>query len=282
MAPAVTDPWSTEAYQHAASFVPKLATKIMQWLDPQKDDVVLDIGCGDGILDVQIAQILAHGQGRLHGIDSSGAMIEAARAKAAADAGVRKAENKCTFEVLDATSLIHTSTLQTQYFTKIFSNAALHWILRPEATREALFRGVKAALAPGGSFAFEMGGLGNVAEIRSALLLAIGRRVGLAKAQEVDPWFFPDEEWMGRMMEETVGGWKIERIEREWRPTPADEGGVEGWVRLMAYQFFQVLPESEREAAIKEVVDVLEIICATPGGGYMYNYVRLRVLARKV
>jgi len=26
--------------------VPKLATKVMQWLDPQKDDVILDLGCG--------------------------------------------------------------------------------------------------------------------------------------------------------------------------------------------------------------------------------------------
>lgn len=35
-----------QAYQNAASFVPKLATKVMQWLDPQKDDVILDVGCG--------------------------------------------------------------------------------------------------------------------------------------------------------------------------------------------------------------------------------------------
>ncbi len=35
-----------QAYQSAASFVPKLATKVVQWLDPQKDDVILDVGCG--------------------------------------------------------------------------------------------------------------------------------------------------------------------------------------------------------------------------------------------
>lgn len=35
-----------QAYQHSASFVPKLATKIVQWLDPQKDDHILDVGCG--------------------------------------------------------------------------------------------------------------------------------------------------------------------------------------------------------------------------------------------
>jgi protein-L-isoaspartate O-methyltransferase len=35
-----------QAYQHSASFVPKLATKIVQWLDPQKEDHILDVGCG--------------------------------------------------------------------------------------------------------------------------------------------------------------------------------------------------------------------------------------------
>lgn len=158
----------------------------------------------------------------------------------------------------------------------------MHWILRPEARREAFFRGVGSALAPGGRFAFEMGGLGNVSEIRAALHMAIGRRVGLDRAREVDPWFFPDEAWAKEMLEGTVGGWEVERVEREWRPTVADAGGVEGWVRLMAKQFFEALPEEEREGCIKEIVDVLEVICAMPGGGYMFSYVRLRVLARKL
>ena len=35
-----------QAYQNSASFVPKLATKILGWLDVQKDDVILDVGCG--------------------------------------------------------------------------------------------------------------------------------------------------------------------------------------------------------------------------------------------
>lgn len=105
--------------------MPKLASKILCWLDPQKDDVILDIGCGgeppprrhltlkvvrnarkltqltshiitvDAVLDIQIAQILAQGKGRLHGIDSSKAMIAAARKKAEEDDAAR---GRCTFE----------------------------------------------------------------------------------------------------------------------------------------------------------------------------------------
>ncbi|KAK3341251.1 S-adenosyl-L-methionine-dependent methyltransferase [Lasiosphaeria hispida] len=274
------DTWSSEAYQHSASFVPKLATKILQWLDPQKDDVILDIGCGDGVLDVQIGQILAQGQGRLHGVDSSAAMINASTASIAS----ASLEGKCTFEVIDATDLVSKAELQKQEFTKVFSNAAMHWILRPEERREVFFRGVKEALAPGGHFVFEMGGLGNVCEVRAAVLTAVGRRIGLAKARAIEPWFFPDEEWARKMMEETVGGFEIEKIEREWRPTTADEGGIKGWVRLMVEQVFQALSgdAAGKEACIREVIDVLEIVCAKPGGGYMFSYVRLRVAARKL
>ena len=94
--------------------MPKLATKVMGWLDPQPDDIILDIGCGgeylssgglekrdtsfdikstDGILDVEMAKVLAQGKGKLHGIDSSRAMIDAS-VKAIQDSGV----DNSTFE----------------------------------------------------------------------------------------------------------------------------------------------------------------------------------------
>lgn len=43
---AQPDNWSAEAYQNAAAFVPKLTTKVVEWLDVQPGDRILDIGCG--------------------------------------------------------------------------------------------------------------------------------------------------------------------------------------------------------------------------------------------
>jgi hypothetical protein len=126
-----------------------------------------------------------------------------------------------------------------------------------------------------------MGNMGNVAEIRTALLSVVGRRVGMEKAREVDPWFFPDEVWMKKMLE-TFGGFKVERIEREYRPTKVDDGGIDGWVKLMGKQFFDAVPEGEREECEKEVGEVLKTVCESPGGGDWIGYVRLRVLARKL
>ncbi|TDZ68076.1 putative methyltransferase [Colletotrichum trifolii] len=246
--------WTTEAYQHSASFVPKLATKVVGWLDVQKDDVILDIGCGDGILDVDFGQILAQGSGSLYGIDASASMICTAE-KLVAEAGL----TNCKFEVLDATKIktSQTPSLQTPTFTKVFSNAALHWILRPPGSQGPVFSAIRDALRPDGTLVLEMGGLGCVCEMRTALLMAVARRVGIEKAKEVDPWFFPDEEWLRNVLENEVGGWKIEKLEREWRPTMADKGGVEGWCRLMGKELLDAVPEGEREVAVREVVDVL-------------------------
>lgn len=171
----------------------------------------------------------------------------------------------------------------------------MHWILATSASRQRdFFQGVHAALKPSGVFCFEMGGMGNVAEMRTALLGAVGRRVGIDKARAVDPWFFPDEGWMRTMLEdEGEGGgegggrfkFKVERIEREYRPTRADEGGIEGWVRLMGKQFLDAVGKEgseEREACLTEVCDVLKTVSHSPGGGDWLGYVRLRVLARKI
>lgn len=188
---------------------------------------------------------------------------------------------------MDATKLDQASHLLKGQYTKIFSNAALHWILgacKADAARQAaVFRASRDALAPGGVLVFEMGGMGNVAEMRAALLAGAARRAGLAAAAAHDPWFFPDEAWAAAMLEHTVGGWKVERSELEYRPTVAAAGGVDGWVRLFGAPFFEAVPEgTEREETVREVVEVLETVCRNPSGGYQLGYVRLRVKARKL
>jgi len=129
-----------------------------------------------------------------------------------------------------------------------------------------------------------MGGFGNIAEIRAALLSVISRRIGVERAREVDPWFFPDQEWMRRMLEEEVGGFKVVRSELEHRPTKADKGGLEGWLGLMGKQFLDAVEGGEeREKCEREVAEILKSICESPSGnGVWLGYVRLRVLARKV
>ncbi|KAL8998195.1 MAG: hypothetical protein Q9169_002680 [Polycauliona sp. 2 TL-2023] len=268
------DHWTQEAYSTSASFVPELTAAVLQWLNPQPDDVVLDLGCGDGVLTAKLKETCAS----VTGIDASANLIIAAKKTYAARAGL-------SWHVQDCRYLDRWINFQTEGYTKVFSNAALHWILRDPSTRQSVLQNVYDILRPGGSFAFEMGGKGNVAEVHAALIAAVAHQgVGLEAAQELCPWYFPSEALMKQMLEHV--GFFIQKMKMEYRSTKltADkEGGLEGWVRLMGAEFLQGLESSvKKEAAVREVCEVLKTVITHEEDGSMYlGYVRLRVLATK-
>jgi hypothetical protein len=195
----------------------------------------------------------------------------------------------CEFYNVDARALLPVLTQKRgdalSLFHKVFSNAALHWILRDESAQDTVFKDIYHMLKPGGSFVFEMGGIGNVVEMRAAILEAVSKTVGEKVARESDPWFFPDEEWMRGKLEEH--GFVVEKMELEERPTRVEEGdggGIDGWVRLMGKKFFDAVGGEGtpvREECIKETVERLEMDCKSPDEGHVIGYVRLRALARK-
>ncbi|KAI9732429.1 MAG: hypothetical protein M1834_001637 [Cirrosporium novae-zelandiae] len=265
------DHWSTEAYSAAASFVPKLTAKVFSYLDPQPEDQILDIGCGDGILTAKIAP---HAKAVL-GLDASQAMIAAAKDS-------YKSQENVEFRVADCRYLTkEVGEKEEGKWDKVFSNAALHWILRDPETRKAVFHDVYAMLRPGGSFAFEMGGGENVTEVHAALIQALVHEgLSIKEAIETSPWFFPSEEWMRGTLEET--GFKVEKLEMEHRPTKlTEEAGLEGWVRLMGAAFLDKVKVERRDGVVKSVVDAVGAVIRREEGGFWLGYVRLRALARK-
>lgn len=264
------DHWTHSTYNASASFVPKLTSEIVQWLDAQPNDVILDLGCGDGVLTAQIANSCT----RIDAFDASSNLIESARISYGT---LLNAD----WYVVDCRYLEENGEIQEGRYNKLFSNAALHWILRDPFTRMSVLRGAYKALQPGGEFIFEMGGAGNVADVHTALLAALvhqGRSI--EQARGACPWYFPSEQLMKSMLEEV--GFKVEKSKLEYRPTELT-GGLEAWVRLMGAQFLEVLPTDEKkEAVVKEVCDVLKTVLTHQEDGTMWlGYVRLRVVARK-
>lgn len=231
--------------------------------------------------------------GSIHGVDNSESMIKGAEADA-----LQKNISNVTYEVCDASDpAINTCIVQTTSsgsYDKVFSNAAIHWFLKTKP--DSFFRNILNVLKPGGTFVFEMGGMGNVAEMRTALLFAVAKRckpshhadsgveteTSLEEAEYWDPWFFPDEKWMRNAL--TDSGFEVEKLELEYRPTPMETnggGGLEGWVRIMGSNHFKPLTYEQKEEAVKEVVDTLKTVCRTPDGRELIGYVRLRAVARK-
>ncbi len=67
-------------YEKASAHQKEWGTKLIAELDLNGDEIVLDLGCGDGTLSVQISEILPKGE--VVGIDASQGMIDAALPKA--------------------------------------------------------------------------------------------------------------------------------------------------------------------------------------------------------
>ena len=268
------DHWSSNAYQSSAGFVPKLTTKVIQYLDIQPTDRILDIGCGDGVLTTQVAQTASSGQ--VLGLDASKSFISTAQEKYSAP--------NCSFRYQDCTKLDECPEAVDGSWDKVFSNAAMHWILRNPSIRIPFFHNVNKALKSGGTFVFEMGANGNVAEVQAAAtaaLLHVG--ISLEDARKASPWFFPSTDHMFALL--SGAGFEVEKCEHEYRSTKTTEdknGGLEGWVKLMCAPFLEVVGEEKSGAVLKEICDVVDpIITRHEDGSKWMGYCRLRAVARK-
>lgn len=242
--------WSAADYAKHAAFVPRLGDAVLRLLAPKPGELILDLGCGDGALTARIAEAGA----RVIGLDSSAEMVEAARARGI-DAFVADAEamDLARFGQFDA----------------VFSNAALHWMLDPDAVAAGIFR----ALREGGRFVGEMGGEGNLATLRAALRAElIARGYGMP---ERDPAWYAGAEEFTRLY--LVAGFSDVRAELIPRPTPLP-GGVADWVRTFRAGLMDVamVPEWEREDVAAAVEARVAPLLRQADGSWNADYVRLR------
>jgi len=247
--------WSPADYAKNAAFVPRLGDAVLHLLAPQPGELILDVGCGDGALTERIAAAGAN----VIGLDSSPEMAEAARARGI-DAFVADAEamDLARFGQFDA----------------VFSNAALHWMLDPDAVATGIF----AALKPGGRFVGEMGGEGNLATLRRGLRDELTGRG--YKMPEQDPAWYASVEEFTRLY--CTAGFSGIRAELLPRPTPLP-GGIADWVKTFRAGLLDVamVPEWERDAVAAAVEARVAPALRRPDGTFCADYVRLRFSMRK-
>jgi SAM-dependent methyltransferase len=244
-APVSTSKWDAADYAKVGAFVAELGGAALDLLDPQPGERILDVGCGEGTL---TKRILERGATVL-GIDNSPEMIAAARA-AGIDALLLPAENMTFSSEFDAA----------------FSNATLHWVLEKEQAARAIYR----ALKPGGRFAGEMGGEGNLKNLRQALDEELIIR-GYQPPVEASNWYASPEEFAA--VYEAAGFRELDARLIE-RPTPI-EHGVAAWVTTFRKGWLDraAVSEAERAEIAAAVADRI--------GSNVADYVRLRFIMRK-
>jgi len=251
--------WSPADYATNAAFVPALGAAALELLDPKPGEMVLDLGCGDGTLTKKIVDAGAS----VIGLDASAAMVEAARGRGI-DAFVADAE------ALD----LDGQALRFGRFDAVFSNAALHWMLDPDAVASGVFK----VLRGGGRFVGEMGGEGNIATLRQGIRDELTTRG--YPVPPADPQWYPGIEEFVRLY--GCAGFVEIQAQLIPRVTPL-KTGVAAWVKTFRSGWLDAaqVPQVERESVAAAVEQRLAPRLQSPDGSWFADYVRLRFKMKK-
>ena len=164
-------------------------------------------------------------------------------------------------------------------FDVAFSTAALHWI--PD--HEAILRGTRAALRPGGRVLFQMGGRGNIAEALAVVddVVSRPRWRGCFVGFEPPHHFFGPEEyeiWL------PAAGFSVTRLALFPRDMPhAGRAAFLGWLRTTWFTYVDCVPPALADAFVEELADAYEAAYPPDGDGvFRVRSMRLEVEARAV
>lgn len=245
--------WNPETYRRDVAFVHESAEDLVSWFAPRKGEDVLDLGCGTGELTARIAD---HGA-RVVGVDASESML----------AGARRSFPSLDVRLGDGHALPF-----EQEFDGVFSNAALHWMTRPDE----VVHGVRRALRPAGRFVFEMPEETSIARTLDAfdrgLVDVVGRPFDRGR------WYFARLGDQASRLERA--GFQVVSAHSFERPSfVADRDGTSGlahWFELFTGDFLASLGDARAEVLARVEHHAAEL--RSPGG-YTLDYVRLRMKA---
>ena len=241
--------WIAKRYATHGRFVSDLAEPLIDILNPKQNELILDLGCGDGAL----TQKLAFRGIKVIGVDSSLDQILATKERGVAAL------------VMDGHQLGFKGV-----FDGILTNAALHWMVKPSAVID----GLRDSLKFGGRLVGEMGGVGNIAIIIRALKESMKSRKLTKKFNF--PWYFPKTKEYKKLLESH--GFVVKFIQLIERPTTLP-GDFSGWLHTFGEPFLLALSVEDRNEFVSEVTSKLKPILYEPHGKWVADYVRLRFSA---
>ncbi len=242
-----TRDWDAATYDRIANPQARWGTSILDRLPLRGDERVLDAGCGSG----RVTQLLLERlpRGSVVAIDASAQMLDAARARLAADLP------RVEFVQADLSRPLPIGAP----VDAILSTATFHWI----ADHDALFANLAAVLRPGGWFVAQCGGAGNIATVMAALD-DLGERYR--------PWHFATAEDTKRRLE-AAGFVDVETwLQPEPTPIPAEDFETFLGTIVLGHNL-ERLPANERAAYVHAVAVRLP--------GPELDYVRLNLVARR-
>lgn len=243
--------WNATKYNKHADYVSNLGMPVIDLLNPQKNERILDLGCGEGTLATEIQKF----DTKVVALDLSVDMVEKTKAK-----GIES-------YVMSATELEFKNE-----FDAVFSNAVLHWV---KDSNTAINK-IHISLKEEGRFIAEFGGYENIKYLTDAMQQVFNNNPEFGLFN--NPWYFPKDTEYKELLESN--GFKVEYIEIIPRPTPVDD--ILNWLTVFANGIVSHLTNEQQENFKQEVRDILKPKIYTEENGWVADYVRLRLKAVKV
>ncbi len=243
--------WNAGLYDNKHDFVSKYGKGLLAFVPENKNQSILDLGCGTGTLTAQLSDFA----GEIIGADSSESMITKAKEQ----------YPNIKFTVCDALALPF-----EKKFDVVFSNAVFHWI----ADHNALLKQVHKALKPNGLLVCEFGANGNIATIENAFI-----DVCREFEYEYKPRFnFPTSEHFAELLKQN--DFIIDKVYDYARPTSLkdNERGLANWMRQFFAFDLERMPEKVQNEIIKKVEDSTKESLWN-GSEWVADYRRLRAIA---
>jgi len=255
--------FDSEKYKRASSQQKAWGRKLIVELDLRGDERILDLGCGDGALTAELAELVTDGS--VLGIDSSVSMIETAR-KDCSSKNLR-------FELQDIEKIDFESE-----FDLVFSNAALHWV----KDHRRLLANVHRSLKDRGVARFQFAGDGNCSNLIAVLQETISQKDYAGYFEDFQwPWYMPVVEQYRKLLDDAAFGEK-----RLWHQS-ADKHfeSVEAMVRWIdqpsIVPFLRDVNEKDRQRFRDAVVERMIERTRQSDGTCFETFCRINVLARK-
>ncbi|WP_211746181.1 class I SAM-dependent methyltransferase [Paenibacillus sp. Marseille-Q4541] len=248
------NPLNNEVATNPLDYFNNPKDEVFSLLQPQPDEQILDVGCGNGGFMARIAAAKAIPTG----IDLSEDMV-------------RRAKEKYPELNIQVEDICHYRT-EIRY-DAVFSHAVLHWIKDAPAVAESIW----LALRNGGRFVAEFAGSGNVASLTTAIEEELEAR-GYASAGR-SPWYLPTIGEYASLLEKT--GFRVILTQHFDRPSPLKRDvGIRVWLESFADYFFFDVTTAEKESIYQAIEAKLKPKLYHDGQWFI-DTSRLRVVAIK-
>lgn len=169
----MTFEFDVEKYKKASAHQRQWGKKLISELNLKGSERVLDLGCGDGGITAQLAELVP--DGFVIGIDASQNMIDSAQK-------TQKGKN-LRFDLMD----INDINFEDE-FDVVFSNATLHWV----KDHRKLLTNVHKSLKADGILRFNFAGDGNCSNFFKVIKQVMAEKKYAESFDDFDwPWYMP-------------------------------------------------------------------------------------------